>query len=134
MLVSATYLHAKSPAAWLTLFRVGNAVSTEAIHSPGVLGGKIRADRRGDFWTITGWESRDAMLGFKNAPAHGKAMPRLDEVASHAMILTWEADALPSWAEAAAVLRETDPRVPPRPAAGISRAVRPARRTRPTAP
>jgi hypothetical protein len=64
--------------------------------------GALLADRRRTFWTMTVWESADAMRAFMLTGAHKAAMPRLLDWCDEAGVVHWEQPdpALPSWREA----------------------------------
>jgi hypothetical protein len=76
-LVVVTRLHLRS-----RLFFVPFAIHTlrsarQAKRSPGFRGGTLGGDAQGGNWTITVWESEEAMRAFRNAGAHRTVMPRL---------------------------------------------------------
>ncbi len=68
----------------------------------GFLTGKLLPDRDWVFWTMTAWESRDAMLRYMTAGDHKKAMPHLMKWCDEASVASWEqdTDVLPEWEEA----------------------------------
>jgi hypothetical protein len=49
-------------------------------------------DRRLTFWTITVWQTPEAMKAFRNTSAHLKAMPRLAEWCDEATYVHWSQD------------------------------------------
>jgi hypothetical protein len=57
----------------------------------------VLRDRRPTFWTITVWQTADAMKAFRNSGAHLKAMPHLAEWCDEATYVHWsrDSDALP---------------------------------------
>ena len=75
----------------------------QARESDGMLGGTLAIGRGFSLWTITAWRDEAAMLAYRNAGAHGRAMPKLKNWCSEASVARWAApDArLPSVAEAA---------------------------------
>jgi len=77
--------------------------------APGFLRGSLLADRRLAFWTLTVWESAQAMRDYMLGGAHRAAMPRLVEWCDEASVTHWEVegDAIPSWPEADRRMRET---------------------------
>jgi hypothetical protein len=67
--------------------------------SPGYLGGELMPDfRRRVFWTVTLWESAEAMRRYRNTGAHMRAMPKLLRWCDEAGVAGWDIvdDALPS--------------------------------------
>jgi hypothetical protein len=59
-------------------------------------------DAHWTFWTLTAWESEQAMKGFRGTKVHAKVMPRLAEWCDEAAYAHWIAkDAtLPDWLNA----------------------------------
>jgi len=68
----------------------------------GFLRGGLLPDRQFTFWTMTAWESQEAMRVFMTSGAHMKAMPKLLEWCDEASVAHWtqEGEALPTWEEA----------------------------------
>lgn len=75
--------------------------------APGLRGGALLADRRWTFWTLTLWDSSDAMRRYMLGGDHKTAMPHLVGWCDEAAIVHWDQpdDALPSWPEADRRLR-----------------------------
>ena len=87
--------------AWMT-----RAAARQAARAPGYLDGAILAERDLAFWTLTLWADEAALKAYRAADAHGRAMPRLAHWCDEASVARWDADALPSFAEADRRLRE----------------------------
>jgi len=70
--------------------------------SKGFLRGGLLPDRQFTFWTMTAWESQEAMRAFMTSGAHMKAMPKLLDWCDEASVAHWtqEDEALPTWEEA----------------------------------
>jgi len=77
--------------------------------APGFKRGSLLADRQLAFWTLTVWESGQAMRDYMLAGSHREAMPRLVEWCDEASVAHWEieGDAVPPWPEADRRMRET---------------------------
>jgi hypothetical protein len=88
--------------AWLT-----RAAARQAARAPGYLDGAILAERGLAFWTLTLWSDEAALKAYRGTDAHGRAMPRLMRWCDEACAGRFEADALPSFAEADRHLRST---------------------------
>lgn len=74
----------------------------------GFRGGRLLADRR-VFWTLTAWDSLEAMRAYMVSGAHRAAMPRLLDWCDEAAVAHWEQPEttdLPGWAEADRRLRQ----------------------------
>jgi hypothetical protein len=79
------------------------AAGRQASGSPGLLGGRLRAEMPGVYWTLTVWESGRDMAAFRDGGVHAILVPRLAGWASEAVFGVWTTDStdVPSWAEAA---------------------------------
>lgn len=79
------------------------AAGRQASKSPGLLGGRLRAELPGVYWTLTLWESGRDMAEFRDGGVHAILVPRLAGWASEAVFGVWTLDSsdVPSWAEAA---------------------------------
>lgn len=100
-----TRLQLRSALAFPT-FAYGTFLSIRQIlRAPAFLGGRVLADGRA-FWTMSAWESADAMRAYRNAHPHkGVMAPSLswcDEFASARRTL--EGLAFPTWSEAREIL------------------------------
>lgn len=75
----------------------------------GFQGGALLPDRGRVFWTMTLWDSQDAMRAYMLAGAHKSAMPKLLNWCDEASVVHWEqpGDALPSWQEADLRMRQS---------------------------
>ena len=100
MHVSATRLKLAS---WLTLpafLMASQAVTRQAKASPGFRAGRTLLDKGLVFWTLTLWDSPEAMRAYRDNDRHGAVMPKLIDWCCEASVAQWEADALPSWSDA----------------------------------
>lgn len=80
------------------------AVWRQVRRSPGAYGATLRAKPlRRTFWTLSVWESKDALHAFVRAEAHGSASRGLAPQMRDASFTTWQANSedLPiAWSEA----------------------------------
>ena|SRR5437879_4977056 len=74
----------------------------QIMRASGFFGGKLLVDTRRTFWTLTVWESEQAMKAFRGSGAHARVMPRLVEWCDEAAYAHWVStnDTLPDWPEA----------------------------------
>lgn len=74
----------------------------QVMRTPGFLGGRLLIDTGRTFWTLTLWESEQAMKAFRGSGAHARVMPRLLEWCDEASYAHWApaSDAVPTWPEA----------------------------------
>lgn len=106
--VSVTRLRLRSirflPRFAVDFVRTRRQVST----APGFLSGSLLADRSWTFWTMTAWQSQDAMRHYMTTGDHRTAMPHLLHWCDEASVVHWEQqdDALPSWLEADRRMRD----------------------------
>jgi heme-degrading monooxygenase HmoA len=75
----------------------------------GFLHGALLPDRDRTFWTMTAWESQEAMRGYMTTGGHKKAMPHLMKWCDEASVAHWEQEnaSLLSWEEADRRMRTT---------------------------
>jgi quinol monooxygenase YgiN len=81
--------------------RLASQSTRQAEQASGFLGGKLLPEASKAFWTITAWESEEAMRAYRNTEAHRRAMPKLLEWCDEASVAHWsqENPALPDWQE-----------------------------------
>jgi hypothetical protein len=81
----------------------------QARRAPGFRSGGLLPDRHWTFWTMTAWDSEEAMRRFMLSGPHKAAMPHLLHWCDEASVAHWTQpeDALPSWEEADRRMRET---------------------------
>ena len=103
VLVSVTRLRVRSycylmPFIWYAIRSI-----LQAKRSPGNLGVKLRKRRKLAFWTLTLWESDEAMRAFRVGLPHRKAMRKLPYWCDEGSYAHWKCNnlAMPSWKEAA---------------------------------
>ena len=102
MLISVTRLRVRSfrfmPAFLWHTFRS----QRQAERAPGFIGGRLLVDRHRVYWTLTAWESEQAMKKFRGTAAHAQVMPRLASWCDEATYVHWtpEAGSIPEWLEA----------------------------------
>ena len=101
--VSVTRLRVKSIFYLLPFIRANEACVKALQTSEGLLKGKELIDKRLTFWTITVWETPEAMKKYRNSIAHRNAMQHLPAWCNEASYHHWiqeEAD-IPNWHTAA---------------------------------
>ena len=100
--VSVTRLRLRSPR-FLPGFMWHNTRNLAQVKAaPGFRGGSLLADRGWAFWTLTAWDSLEAMRAYMTTGPHRAAMPRFVGWCDEGSVVHWEqeGDALPAWAEA----------------------------------
>ena len=101
-MTSVTRLRVRS-GRYLLPFLWGTFLSQrQALRSPGFLGGRLLVDAHRTFWTLTVWESEQAMKAFRGAASHAKIMPRLVRWCDEASYAHWipTGASVPTWSEA----------------------------------
>jgi hypothetical protein len=70
--------------------------------APGFLGGRLLIDSGLTFWTLTAWQSEEAMRKFRGSGAHAHVMPQLPEWCNEAAYTHWipTEDSIPTWENA----------------------------------
>ena len=103
MFISVTRLRIRSFLHLLPFFLHNERVVKQTVRAPGYLGGSLFVDAHRTFWTLTAWESKAAMLAYRNADAHKAAMPKLQHWCDEASVVHWEhadGEGMPAWPEA----------------------------------
>jgi hypothetical protein len=88
--VSVTRLHLASRWSFPRFVYYALASSKQARRSPGFLTGWVSNDGDFGFWTLTVWDSLDAMHAFRNSGVHLRAMPKLLRWCNEASFVHWE--------------------------------------------
>lgn len=99
--VSATRLRIRSWRFLPAFFLSTLGIRAELRRADGFLGGSLLADRNRTFWTLSVWQSADAMQRYILTGAHKRAMPKLVHWCDEASIVHWEqgTTAKPDWSE-----------------------------------
>lgn len=107
--VSLTRLRIRS-IRFLPLFALQTFTSLRQIRkASGFVQGGLLPDREWTFWTMTVWESQEAMRQYMTSGAHKAAMPHLLDWCDEASVAHWTQaeEALIGWEEADKRMRET---------------------------
>lgn len=105
--ISLTRLRLRS-IRFLPVFALHTVRSNRQVQrSRGFLGGSLLPDRSWTFWTMTLWESQEAMRAYMISGAHKQAMPHLMDWCDEASVTHWDQvnPELPTWAEADRTMR-----------------------------
>jgi hypothetical protein len=100
--ISVTRLRIRS-VRFLPFFAVHALRSNQQVKAAeGFQGGSVLQDRGWTFWTMTAWDSQEAMRRYMLSGSHKKAMPHLMEWCDEASVVHWDREELelPDWAEA----------------------------------
>jgi hypothetical protein len=102
-IVSVTRLHLRSVRFLPAFFWYSNKSARQAKKTVGNLGVNLRKTNGLAFWTLTMWQSPEAMRVFVLAYPHKEAMQKLPYWCDEAAFADWEQDSTqwPSWEEAA---------------------------------
>lgn len=101
VLVVATRFRLRSLRLLPAFMRASNASAAQARQAPGYLGGRLLADVGLTFWTLTLWDSEQAMRQWRNRGAHLGAMRQSSSLVREADVARWRQvdSTLPSWRE-----------------------------------
>ena len=105
-IVVATRMHMRRfwfvPQFMLASFRI----AWQAHRTPGFLGGRLRAEPGGGYWTLTVWDSGRAMAAFRDSGLHSRLAPMAARWADEAAFGIWPIDSArpPKWRDASASL------------------------------
>ena len=87
---SVTRLHLRSGRFLLPFFWYGVRSARQAKRTPGNLGVQLRRTNGVAFWTLSMWETIEAMKKFIFASPHRKAMEKLPQWCDEASFCDWE--------------------------------------------
>ncbi|WP_419998774.1 DUF3291 domain-containing protein [Streptomyces boninensis] len=111
IVVMASRLRLKSILRVPRFFMLSGGVLRQVRVSPGNVGVSLRADPwRKTFWTLSAWESRDALNEYVGTDPHLTVMTKLKPAMRESLFTFWKHDggSLPSWAEADKRLSEQE--------------------------
>jgi hypothetical protein len=101
MHVSVTRLKLRSWLFVLPFMRANGRVGRQAGAAAGFRQGRLLLDHGLVFWTLTGWDSAEAMKAYRDSGPHAAVMPRLQDWCDEASTAQWstDVDGLPDWSE-----------------------------------
>lgn len=101
MHVSATRLKLRSWLFVLPFLRASGAMGRQARTGAGFRQGRLLLDHGLVFWTLTAWDSAEAMKAYRDSGLHAAVMPKLQDWCDEASVAQWSTDddALPPWPE-----------------------------------
>ncbi len=105
MIIVATELQVKSLWKFIPFIRISSRSFKQARQAPGCLHAWVGNKGWRTGYTLTAWESREAMLQYRNSGAHKTAMQQVSNLSRRYKTCIWEADAIPSWPQAFARLQ-----------------------------
>ena len=108
MIIVATELHVRSfrhffEFAFYSVRSTLQAKKTKGCIKAEVLNGGWRIG-----YTLTAWETKEAMMEFRNSGAHKQAMLKIRKLSPQYKTLWWERDTIPGWDEAKSKLAGVD--------------------------
>ena len=99
-MISITRLRLRSVWILPQFLWLNERIARQVTRSVGFRRGKLLADRKLTFWTVTMWDSEASMRGFRDTAAHREALPKLLQWCDEAAVAqntTWQE--IPSWTE-----------------------------------
>jgi len=106
MHVSVGRLRVKSGADRLRLLWHGALAYLQARRAEGVIRASVYREDSRTLWSLSVWDSSEAMLAYRNTGSHLRVMGVARRVGARVDFRHWEADAVPSWEEARRRLTE----------------------------
>jgi hypothetical protein len=104
MLISITRLRLKSPLQIPRLIRLSSTILKQ-LETTGCKGVKTHGLWK-NHYTMTEWESYEAMRDFATSGAHKEAMKMSKSLSEEILVLSLEQDTLPSWSEVKELLMQ----------------------------
>jgi heme-degrading monooxygenase HmoA len=115
-IVSSTRLRLRSLRFFVPFLGYTQRSIRQAKRAPGCRGVKVRRTSGLTFWTLTAWQSEEAMQAYRVGSPHREAMRKLPHWCDEAAVARWSADAaeapvhsersaLPSWEQGVEGLR-----------------------------
>lgn len=105
MFISITYIKVKSIWKVPSFFKHVGMINQQIAGAEGVLTTRLKGGLSKNY-TITAWESKEAMLNFRNNGAHLEAMKATRHISNEYASCHYEADVLPGWKEALEMVHE----------------------------
>ena len=102
MIISATQIKITSIIGYLRFFPLVNRTRKQLEEVDGLIFIKTKGLR-----TLSGWQSREAMMAFRNNGHHLEAMKKTNKIGLTKSI-SWEADRKPGWNEVKARLQSLE--------------------------
>lgn len=99
MHISVTRLHLRSLLFLYPFVRGTEAAIGQLRASAGFVSGRLLVDRWFTFWTVSAWDSAEAMRAFRDSGAHREIMPKLLDWCDEASVAAWTGEGLPDWSE-----------------------------------
>ncbi len=88
--LSVTRLRVRRRRFLLPFFWYNERAVRQIRQAAGFRTGTLFIDAKRTFWTITAWDSREAMLAYRNADAHRAALPKLQHWCDEGSIAHWD--------------------------------------------
>lgn len=109
LFVSVTRLRVRSLRFLLPFYISTFRALRQVKRAPGFEAGRLLADKKRVFWTMTAWQTEEAMRCYMNSGAHKAVMPNLLNWSDEALVAHWTQPEpeLPSWLEADRRIRES---------------------------
>lgn len=100
--ITATRLHVRRLRHVPTFLWWSLRAARQAKRSPGHIASALHAQDARTYWTLSSWQTIDAMRRYRSSGAHETAMRRAGEWADEASTVRWDSDdgTLPDWKEA----------------------------------
>ena len=105
MFISLTYIKVKSLWKVPLFMKHVSQINRQIARAEGVLETRLKGGLSKNY-TITAWESKEAMLKFRNNGAHLEAMKATRHMSNEYTSCHYDADSLPGWEEAIRTLHK----------------------------
>ena len=105
MIITFTSITLKSPWKFFSLSNNGRKIQSQAKRSPGFIKMKNTGWWK-QHYTVSAWDSEDAMKKFARSGAHLDAMKKTANLASELRTYTFEANEIPDWKSGKELLKE----------------------------
>lgn len=81
----------------LRFFLYGVLAYLQAKRAAGIIHASVYREDNRTFWSLSVWESSEAMLAYRNSGSHARVMTISRSLGARVDFLHWQGDSIPGW-------------------------------------